>query len=63
MGTAENGHFSFPDIKSRKALQHSHDNVKNKVVRCHTAVLIAAIMSFFPGTKKKDAAASTLKGE
>lgn len=47
VGTAENGHFSFPDIKSRKALQHSHHNVKTKVVRCHTAVLIVVIMSFF----------------
>jgi len=47
MGTAENGLFSSPDIKSRKTLQHSQHNVENKAVGCHTAVLIVVIMHFF----------------
>lgn len=63
LAAAETGHFFLSDIKSRKALQHSHHNVKNKAVRCHTGVLIVVIVHFFPGTKQEDAAASTLKVE
>lgn len=58
---AETGHFSCPDLKSRKTLQHFCLNGKYKAVRCHTAVLIVVIMHF-SGTKE-DTASSTLKGK